>query len=135
MLEWILKYWLQVLFSAIIALVTGIFSWGYKLFIANMEKRNKEISKIYEEIKNLNNKMIFAQSVYRALLRDRMLQSYRYYLKQGSVTLSEKQTLCDLYYQYKETGGNGTMEHLFSLLDTLPIKEDRISSDNEEDMF
>ena len=60
----------------------------------------------------------------RALSRDRILQGYRYYRKQGGVSPQDLETMTKLYEAYHALGGNGTITTVYKKITELPLKED-----------
>lgn len=56
----------------------------------------------------------------QALLRDRLLQSYRYYVEKGYATAEERDNWENMYRQYHALGENGVMDNLREKLLDLP---------------
>ena len=57
----------------------------------------------------------------QALLRDRLLQSYTYFEKQGYVDLNERENWVNMYEQYHTLGANGAMDDIHNKFLSLPI--------------
>ena len=103
--DFILKYWLQVLFGAI---TTGLVAGYRKLY-----KKNKELC-------DKNKAMEYGM---RALLRDRIIQSYNHYHEEkGYCPIYVKDAIDDMYNQYHALGGNGTITKLHEELMALPTE-------------
>lgn len=57
----------------------------------------------------------------RAMLRDRLLQGYKFFIAQGYADLDERSNLENVYMQYKALKGNGDMRDLRKTFRHLPI--------------
>ena len=100
MIDFILRYWVQEMFTLIIAVI----SWmGKALF----RKKNE-----YE---------ILRQGI-MALLHDRLYQSCSYFIERGYCTVEDRHNLEYLFKPYKALGGNGTGEALYRKCMELPFK-------------
>jgi hypothetical protein len=107
MKEWILRYWIETLFTLIIAgLITG-----YKKLAYNISVKFKEQDAIKLGI--------------QALLRDRIVQCYNHYMEKGCCPIYAMDNINALYSQYHALGGNGTVTELVERLRDMPtdIKE------------
>lgn len=102
MADFIIKYWIQILFSGILA----VLSYGYKKIAAKL----KEQEKMKEGI--------------LAILHDRLYQACRFYLAQGFIDVDSMKNVEYLYTSYHDLGGNGTGTELYNRVKALPIKED-----------
>jgi hypothetical protein len=58
-----------------------------------------------------------------ALTRDRILQGYRYYRREGGISPQDLETMTKLYMAYHALGGNGTITAVYDKIKALPIKE------------
>lgn len=58
------------------------------------------------------------------LLKSQLLQFYNKYSERGEVPFYARETIRELYEQYKALGGNGTMTVLMEKLDNLPTNHD-----------
>ena len=56
----------------------------------------------------------------QALLRDRLLQAFRYYAARGCADYSEKANVDNLMAQYEALGANGIMTDLYARFRELP---------------
>jgi hypothetical protein len=107
MQEWILKYWIQVIFGLITA---GLIA-GYKKLARNISVKFKEQDAIKLGI--------------QVLLRDRIVQCYNHYMEKGFCPIYAMDNINALYSQYHALGGNGTITELVERLRDMPteIKE------------
>ena len=90
MMEFILHYWIQVLFGGVLALL----SWCYKKIVSEVRARQEEMDLLKES--NL------------ALLYDRVFDLGKEYLQKGEITIGEMERFDRLYNAYHKQGGNGT---------------------------
>ena len=59
------------------------------------------------------------------LLRDRIIQSCRAFIERGSITITARNNIRDMYKCYHdEFGGNGDGEYFFDEMMNLPIDQD-----------
>jgi len=102
MAEFILKYWLQTMFGAMVTAFTA--------GVACMSRRMKRSQYIEQAI--------------MALLHDRMYQAGRYLLEEkGWASVEDRQNLEAMYIPYKKLGMNGTCEHMYLKIGSLPYHE------------
>ena len=92
--------WLCVL--GIPSLIAGLFS-----FIVVQVKQNKAM-----------------RLAVQAILRDRLLQSYKFYFHQGWATYDDKQNVQNIYNQYEILGENGIMDRKHQKFLELPDETD-----------
>ena len=59
----------------------------------------------------------------QALLRAQIIHIYNKYIEKGYVPIYERENVNELYEQYKNLGGNGTIKTLMQKLDDLPTEE------------
>ena len=57
----------------------------------------------------------------RAMLRDRLLQGYKFYISKGWADLDDRSNLENVYAQYKALKGNGDMKDLRKTFRHLPL--------------
>ena len=58
----------------------------------------------------------------QALLRNELVREYREYKAKGELSILDKENIESMFRQYKNLGGNGTVEHLITELMRLPTK-------------
>lgn len=93
MAEWVLKYWLEILFVALLGYVT----------------------KVWRSQKALKTAM-------QALLRDRLIQAYNYHMDKGYCYIYERDTVNNMYQQYHILGANGVIDDLMEEFCELPTR-------------
>ena len=58
----------------------------------------------------------------KALLRNELVRRYREYEVQGTLSILDKENIEDMFKQYQNLGGNGTVKQLMEELMHLPTK-------------
>jgi len=106
-MDWILKYWVEVVFSLIMA--------GAGVAFRHVTSRIKRDEAEQRAIKN----------GMQALLRDRIYQAYNHYLDKGYYPIYARDNTNSLLNEYKALGGNGTVPDLMKRLAQLPTDEER----------
>jgi hypothetical protein len=97
MADFIIKYWLQFIFSLISVAITSGFIWLFNYLI------------------NIGRSI-------RALMHDRLYCLCPIYMKQGWCSIEDKRNLEYLYKPYKFFRGNGTAEGMYNTCQALPIQ-------------
>lgn len=59
----------------------------------------------------------------KALLRNEIIKTYNHYMDKGYMPIHERDNLSNLFKQYKNLGGNGTIPPLIDELMELPVRE------------
>ena len=106
MKEFIIKYWIEVLFSMIIGLL------GYC---------TRNISRL------LKSEMADQKSIrlgVQAMLRDRLIQSYNFHMKIGFCEIHDRDNVINMYEQYHNLGANGVVDKLKDEILDLPTKKE-----------
>lgn len=85
-------------------------------FISTKFKKNKE--KEEEEKKKIN---VLEQGV-QALLRNEIIRRYREFETKGEISILDKENLEEMFEQYKNLGGNGTVKKMMDELLNLKTK-------------
>lgn len=111
---------LQIILLIVPAVATGIISWFFHKLKAREDARD-ELEK--ERVKEIITREQAMNDALRALCRDRILQGYRYYKRQGGVSTADLETMTKLYNAYHGLGGNGTISAVYDKICALPIKE------------
>ncbi|MDY5031026.1 MAG: hypothetical protein SPF18_03935 [Blautia sp.] len=106
MIDFIMKYWLEVGFG----ILTGCVAGGFKWISAKLKARKEEDDAIKEGV--------------LALLHDRLYQGCKYYIHQGEISDDEMKNMEYLYNGYHALGGNGTGTELYNRIKKLPLKEE-----------
>lgn len=58
----------------------------------------------------------------QALLRNELIRRYREYETKGELTILDKENIEEMFTQYENLGGNGTVKQLMTELLQLPTK-------------
>lgn len=101
LLEFIKKYWLEVLF--------GVLSAQCASLISSLKKRKKENACL--------------KSAICALLRDRIIGIYNRYSEKEYFPIHERENLAHLTAEYYALGGNGVVHELCEKLSALPTEK------------
>ena len=104
MLEFIIKYWLEIGF----AIICGAFSYLFKRLMTK-QKQDAEKQKAIE-------------NGVQALLRNELVRRYREYETKGEITILDKENIEHMLEEYKNLGGNGTVAKMYEEMLSLPIK-------------
>jgi hypothetical protein len=102
MKEFIITYWLEAIFSLIIAGLTLCFKSLYK-----------KVHKQLDDQKSLKDGT-------QALLRGEIIRSYDKYIEKGWIPIYAREGLTSMYNAYHNLGGNGTITRLMDELNELP---------------
>lgn len=85
----------------------------------------KAIAAFVKKVRGKNNSL---EDGVRAILRDRIVQAYNHNVHdRGYCPIYEKENVTDMYDQYHNLGGNGTITKLYKEMMDLPTqpKEDK----------
>lgn len=88
-------------------------------YVSTKLKKEKE-KNLKEEQKNKA-----LENAVQSLLRDRLIEKYRIFKKQGYMTILDKENLNHLFEEYKNLGGNGTVKQLLEDMSDIEIKVER----------
>lgn len=101
MMEFVVKYWLEVLFGLVIA----CFAWLYR----RLDKKVKRGDAV-------------AQGV-QALLRNEIIRTYNQSLDKGCICpIYQRESVMSMYGAYHALGGNGTITELVDKLQKMPTE-------------
>lgn len=104
--------WIQTVITAIISVLASSGFWAFW-------------SKKHEDQSSRTKLLV-------GLAHDRIMQSGRYYLDRGWISIDEYENLYDyLYRPYKDLGGNGTAERIMGRLKDLPHNPLTEKGDND----
>lgn len=104
MQEFIIKYWLEALFTVVCAIFSALFRY--------VIKKQKEDTKKRKAIEN----------GVQALLRNELIKNYREYKLKGEITLLDKENMEHMFEEYFNLGGNGMMTEVHKEFLEIPIK-------------
>ena len=105
MSEFILEYWLQVVFGTILT----ILSFGVKKLSSMLKNEIAEQNSIKRGI--------------QAILRDRLIESYNIYTGTGFCAIHNRDNISNMYEQYNTLGKDGVIDRLIDELNDLPVKK------------
>lgn len=94
MKEWFLKYWAEVACGALVTVVVTLYRRSMAM-----------------------------RSGVRALLRDRIIQSYNFWMSKGYCPIYARDSICDMFEQYKALKGNHGVSDLIEKLLALPTEK------------
>lgn len=134
LLDWIIRYWLEICFSGLIGGV-GIafkYAWGQVKKELNSLKQTqsdlKSLKKdINEKIDSIETKVnnLYSQSAQSdlVLIKDALLRKIRYGLQDpsGCISMGDAETCAMLMAQYEELGGNGEVHKLYKRYEKLNV--------------
>ena len=109
--EFIIKYWLEVVFG----LICAVFSFLFKQI---MKRQADEKIKREEEEK----KRQALENGVQALLRNELVKNFREYKIKNEVTLLDKENMDHMFTEYFNLGGNGMMKEVYDEFQKIPIK-------------
>ena len=107
MIEFIQRYWIEVIFGMIVAALSA----SYRMLSSKLKNKIKEQDAVKEGV--------------LAILHDRLYQACRYFIGVGYCEIEDMKNIEYLYDAYHSLGGNGTGTELYSRVKSLPIKEKR----------
>lgn len=96
---------LQIILSYLIPTILG----GILGFIATNFKKNKK-------------KDLAIEQGVQALLRNEIIRRYREFESKGEISILDKENLEEMFEQYKNLGGNGTVKKMMDELLNLKTK-------------
>lgn len=120
--------------NGILTLALGIISWHVKRHLDSITEREAELQtalatkeaelqkmlmedrKQIEEMREANNRGT------QALLRDRLLQAYHFFMRRGVVTYGEARNFENMYQAYHALGKNGVMDSVYTRFQQIPVK-------------
>jgi hypothetical protein len=103
--DWIQKYWVEVIFGGIVALLTALYK--------------KLSSKVHKQL--CDSKSV--KDGTQALLRNEIIKEYDKYIERGYIPIYAKENVTSMYEAYHALGGNGTITKLMDELKELPTKK------------
>lgn len=106
MQEFIIRYWIEFLFSGLITVLSY-----------SMMKISQQFKK---EVKDQKSIKIGIQ----AILRDRLIQSYNKHTREGFCSIHDRDNMTNMYEQYHGLGENGVMDGLYDEVMSLPVRDD-----------
>lgn len=99
----ILRYWIEVLFTGILGILTFVIK--------------RALLQLKEEMKC----QVAIRAGMQAILRDRILQAYHQYTRIGYCGVPDRENLKNMYDQYHALGANGVIDGLVEEVMSLPV--------------
>lgn len=127
MIEFIQKYWLEVLFGGIVSILTAF----TKHLSSKLKEEREERKKKSEE--ESREQALLKEGVL-ALLHDRIYQACQYHIQMGYITVQDLNNLEYLYKGYRGLGGNGTGEELYNRCKALQLVPNDYTPPSEESL-
>jgi hypothetical protein len=109
--DFIIKYWLEVIFGAIL----GLIGLGYK----KIKKKQEEQENMQKEQERKNQAI---ENGVQALLRNELIKNFREYKIKGEISLLDKENMEHMFTEYFNLGGNGMMQEVHEEFINIPIK-------------
>lgn len=106
MWEFVIKYWLEVLFAAVVA----AFGAAYRSLAKRLKVKSAEDTAIKEGL--------------LAVLHDRLYNECTAWILRGYITVEALKNIEYLYSAYHALGGNGTGTELYNRVKALEIREE-----------
>lgn len=103
MWEWILKYWIEEVFSLIVI--------GFGIVLKNINKQMKA-----EKVRNQA-----IENGVRDMLRLTILDNYERCKQEGKISVARKDAIDSAYNSYHALGGNGTITRVHEEIMEMPI--------------
>ena len=111
MKEFIVKYWLEVLFGAICT----VFSFLFKKVMTRQEEEKKKREEEEKRRQSLERGV-------QALLRNELIRRFREYKTKGEMSMLDKENMEHMFKEYFNLGGNGLMEEVHEEFLAIPIQ-------------
>lgn len=90
--------------------------------VEDVAENFKQIEELHGDIRDLSLQLDVLKQSIKSILRDRIIQSCRVFVERGSITLTAKENICEMYKWYTAMGGNGICKHYFTEMDNLPVE-------------
>lgn len=103
MWEWLIKYWLEVLF--------GLVTAGIGIALRRISKKLNQEKKRNQAI----------EDGVRDILRMQILDTYEKCTQAGKISVSRKDAIDSAYRSYHALGGNGTITQVHNEIMEMPI--------------
>lgn len=152
--EFILKYWLEVIFSGFLAgagiAIRYIWCRIKKEYIDQVKKNEDEIKTTNDKLgqfqididakfDKLSEKLDEMQETSRkndlAIIKDSLLRKIRHGISDDCVSLADIETACALMAQYEALGGNGEVHKLYKRYEKLHVCPEHDFHNYEMDGF
>ena len=122
MWDFVIKYWMEALFSGLTAFILYSFRRWRASEVKKQDERELEERNHKREIELLKENVRQTQNGIQVMLKDRIYQAYKFHLTQGYCGIKEREIIFDMYKQYKALGGNGIVDDIMHRLVELPTE-------------
>ncbi len=82
------------------------------------------ITFLYKKLMKYNDTIQHAKEGVKALLKNRIIEKYKYYKEIGTINIFDKQIVNELYREYENLGGNEIIHELVNDINALPIENE-----------
>ena len=114
----------------VITLIFSLFAWYIKRHLDRITEREammqsvlaQKEAQLMEERKHIEEIRLANNRGTQALLRDRLLQGYHFFMRRGMVTYGEARNYENMYEAYHALGKNGVMDGIFEEFQKIPIR-------------
>ena len=108
--------------EALIGGVIGLYFRRYERKRERLERERleREQERYAREQERLS-RMVLTEEALVAILRDRIIQSCRFFIKQGSVPAFERESIERMYNAYHGLGGNDIASDIYHQMCKLPL--------------
>lgn len=96
--------------------MTYFVDFAFGLIAAVLMARLRKVDRYIKEVDSAKNGV-------KALLRDAIIQQYNKYEERGFVPIYARESMEQMYKEYKNLGGNGAIENLVAKLHRLPTSK------------
>ena len=110
--------------EAVIGGLAGLYFRKYERKQERLEKERleREQERYAREQERLA-RLVLSEEALVAMLRDRIIQSCRFFIKKGSVPAFERENIEKMYIAYHALGGNDIASDIYRKIRELPIGE------------
>ena len=106
--------------SMIVSYLVPTILGGIIGIIGTKIKKNKAKEEAQEKLAEAKQKAL--EAGVQALLRNELVRRYREYEVKGEMSILDKENIEEMFKQYENLGGNGTVKQLMTELMQLPTK-------------
>ena len=116
-----MEFFLQYILSPLMIIIIGkyIDAKTEKYRAQRAEEKALELAKEQEMRATMDLVSVGIMSV----LRDRILQSCRYFINEGFIESLALENITKMHDSYKALGGNGLCDHQYEAIQNLPLKK------------
>lgn len=105
MLDFIVQYWIEILFGAMLTCITYL------------------VRLVFKRIKENDQKQTAIEKGVQALLRDRIVKAYYHYVEKGYITLHGLENVRRMSQEYFALGGNGCIAKLVDDMEKMDVRD------------